>query len=134
MKQHQIRRLACEGRLFVLSCRCTFDTEQLKVGQTYGSHVLRESIMCVTISAVLCCMSSAPAATHIRLLTASYIKLTTSRRAACSLRHSISSFTDTVGNDAFAAWVKNGFDVAPLPNAIFFFPGSIFERRSRGSL
>lgn len=52
--------------------------------------------MSVTISAVLYIMSSAPMATHIHLLTASYIKLTTLHRAACLLRHSISSFTDTL--------------------------------------
>lgn len=76
MKQHEIGRLACEGRLFVLSCRCTFDIEQFfwKVGQTYGKRVLRESVMLVTISAVLYSTSPAPMATHMHLLTAAYIK------------------------------------------------------------
>lgn len=98
MKQHEIQRLACEGRLFVLSCCCTFDIEQvfLKVGQTYGNHVLRESIMLLAISAVSSFMSPAPMATYIHLLTAFCIKPTTLQRAACLLRHSISSFTDTL--------------------------------------
>lgn len=93
-----MERLACEGRLFVLSCCCTFDIEQVlwKVGQTYGKHVLRESIMLGTVSAVLYFMSPAPMATPMHLLTAFCIKLTTLHGAACLLRHSITSFTDTL--------------------------------------
>lgn len=117
---------ACEGRLFVLSCRCTFGTEQflrLKVGQTYGKHVLRESVMSVTISAGLCFVSSAPTATHIHLLTASYVKLATLRRAACSLRHSISSFTDTLWE---TTPLQHGWKMVLMFHLCltsFFFPG-----------